>query len=207
MNRCISIAKGGTRCKVMVPNCDTFCKKHKPKISSSYVKSKKGKRTTKSFNEYTFSKKSNIETEKVKEKDVPDYFDNEINTLIACIKYSKRYDSVTVFYHGLDKVVTYNLDVFIEKVVKVNTIGLTVIQIKFFTDIRKKQEENYTPEQFDELNVNIDIIKKLNVLGITDKLSYKKWCVRNHPDKVSSDNWYTANELFQWVSTQVSICF
>ena len=120
------------------------------------------------------------------------------------LRYSRRHDTVTINF-GTKKVY-YNFDVFMEKYVEPyidelnrimeNPLKLTQENYNFFVKIRSRQKK-------DRDKIDLGKTKKtslLEKLGITDKSTYKKWCVVNHPDKVPAERRDAATELFKKVS-------
>ena len=61
-----------------------------------------------------------------------------------------------------------------------------------------------TPENNPIYNSSPDITYLKNTHGITDRKSYKKWCIKNHPDKNKNEN---TTEIFKKVSVMVDKCF
>jgi hypothetical protein len=122
------------------------------------------------------------------------------------LKYSRKNDTVTVDFGS--KQVHYNLDVFIERYIEPylnedgtiqdNPLKLTKEKADFFLNIRLRQNNNREKINLDKKKTKG--VHELAKYGITDRASYKRWCIRNHPDKVPLDQKESATELFKRIS-------
>jgi hypothetical protein len=157
-----------------------------------------------SYSYSDFFKSQTCGNEKQKAYADPDETESEKDSVH--LRYSRKHDTVTVNY-GTKKV-HYNLEIFIERyiapylnidgTIQDNPLNLTKEHVDFFMNIRSRQKK-------DRSKVNLEKNKpsklsELVKLGITDRASYKRWCVRNHPDKVSPDKKDEATELFKRIS-------
>jgi hypothetical protein len=160
--------------------------------------SSKNKDYTYSYADFTKSQKSGKEKQRAYAQSNDDEKED------VHLKYSKRFDTVTIDF-GTKKV-HYNLDIFIDKyidpylkngVLSENPLNLTPEHITFFMSIRSKRAKRQEEIKIDKKK---SIPSELAEHGITDRASYKKWCIRNHPDKVHPDQYETATELFKRIS-------
>ena len=156
------------------------------------------------YNDFFKSQGSGKERQKAYDEDDDDKKDKDD----VHLSYSKRYDTVTIDF-GTKKV-HYNLDIFIDKYIQPylesgeNPLKLTQENVDFFLNIRTKRAKS---QEKVTLVKKPKTVRELEKLGITNRTSYKKWCVANHPDKVPAEQKDTATELFKRVSVLVAEAF
>ena len=151
------------------------------------------------FNDFFKSQKNGKERQKAYDED--DDNDDKKNKDDIHLSYSKKHDTVTIDF-GTKKV-HYNLDIFIDKYIQPylesgeNPLKLTQENVDFFLNIRTKRAKSQEKIHLEKKPKSISELEKL---GITDRSSYKKWCVQNHPDKVPEEQKDAATELFKRIS-------
>lgn len=149
------------------------------------------------YNDFFKSQKSGKE----KQKAYDDEEDEKKDKDDVHLKYSKRHDTVTIDF-GTKKI-HYNLDIFIDKYIQPylesgeNPLKLTRENIDFFLNIRTERAKR---QEKVSLEKKPKSVRELEKLGITDRSSYKKWCIHNHPDKVPEEKKEAATELFKRIS-------
>ena len=149
------------------------------------------------YNDFFKSHGSGKERQKAYDEDDDDKKDKDDIHL----KYSKRHDTVTIDFGS--KKVHYNLDIFIDKYIQPylesgeNPLKLTQENVDFFLNIRSERTKRQEKIQLEKKPKSVNELEKL---GITDRSSYKKWCIRHHPDKVPPEQKEVATELFKRIS-------
>lgn len=109
------------------------------------------------------------------------------------IKYSKIHDTVRINFGKIE--VCHSVDTYIDMYIipyqefGENPLNLTLQHVEFFINIKTKKKITKKKP-----------LGELQNYGIIDTASYKKWCIINHPDKVSSERKAEATELFQHIS-------